>query len=140
MVDREIFFARLGALEGYLSDLRGLAERDRPTLLADRGLRAQLERWVHLASESAIDLSNHVIATQGWRTPATYREAFEVLAEHGVIDPELATRLAGWAGVRNIVVHMYLKVDHDLLLDAVEEDLDDLEALAAALIRQVERG
>lgn len=132
MVDRDVLDRRLGRLEEVVADLRSLQARGRAEVLGDRGLLAQLERWLHLAGECAADIAQHVIADQGWATPGTYREAFVRLREYGVIDEDLARRMAGWAGLRNVVVHAYLDLDHERLLDALDE-LDDLEHFAAAV-------
>lgn len=81
MVDREVFDVRLARLEQLLRDLRDLARVERERFLADRGLQAQAERWSHLAVECCLDLTHHLIADRGWRTPSTYREAFRILAK-----------------------------------------------------------
>jgi uncharacterized protein YutE (UPF0331/DUF86 family) len=137
MVDREVFARCLGVLERVLGDLRDLAALPRETYLADRGRQAQAERWLHLAGEACLDLANPVIADQGWPTPRTDRQAFEILGAQGVIPADLAARMAGWAGLRNLLVHLYLEVDHARLCDILTHDLDELEAYAAALARFV---
>ena len=133
MVDPEILDRRLARLEQTVGDLRALASTDESRFLADRGLQAQAERWIQVAVESCLDLAHHVIADRGWPTPSSYREAFDVLAHRGVLDPELASKLGGWAGLRNIVVHMYLDVDHARVLSILRNDLDELEAFAQAI-------
>lgn len=80
-----------------------------------------------------VDLANHVIADRGWKTPETNREAFEILAKEGALDDELASLMTGWAGLRNILVHLYLEVDHERLYEILEQDLDQLEAFARQL-------
>ena len=112
LVDREAFDLRLAKLEQPLRDLRSLAERDRSSFLADRGLQAQAERWLQLAAECALDLAHQMIADRGWKTPTTYREAFAILRAEGVLDGELAEQMQGWAGLRNVLTHLYLEVEH----------------------------
>jgi len=133
LVDREVFDRRLGRLEQLLRDLRVLAAHEREAFLGDRALQAQAERWLHLAAECALDITNHLIADRGWRTPNTYRDAFRVLREEGVVTDDLAGRLEGWAGLRNVLVHLYLDVDHERLWEVLAGGLDDLEAFAAAV-------
>ena len=89
MVDRETLDRRLAKLESCLRELRKLAPTQRAHFLRDVALQAQAERWLHLAAESALDIAHHLIADRGWRTPATYREAFAILVDEGVIDPQL---------------------------------------------------
>lgn len=138
MVDREVFQLRLAKLEQYVRDLESLAARGRDVLLADRGLMAQVERWMHLAAEAAIDLAQHWIASEGWRTPETNREAFRTLQREGILDHELAARMEEWAGLRNVLVHLYLEIDHGILLDALTGELDQLRQFSAALSRSIE--
>ncbi len=135
LVDRDVFDRRLGKLDELMRDLRALARADRATFLSDRGLQAQAERWLQLAAECALDLAHHLIAERGWKTPTTDREAFEILRAERVLDARLAERMQGWAGLRNVLTHLYLEVDHTRLHEILVGELDDLESYAAALSR-----
>lgn len=135
MVDREVFDRRLAKLEALLRDLRSLSENERTRFLADRGLQAQAERWLQLSAESAIDLAHHLIADRGWKTPASYREAFEILRAERVLDAQLSEQMQGWAGLRNILTHLYLEVDHSRLHEILAGELDQLERYAVAMHR-----
>ena len=138
MVDREVFDRRLAKLEELLRDLRRLAGNvPREQYLLDRCLQAQAERWLHLAAECALDVANHLIADRGWRTPATYRESFGVLREEGVLSGDLAGSLEGWAGLRNVLVRLFLEIEHERLWEVLTEDLDQLEAFAKAVVQAV---
>jgi hypothetical protein len=83
LVDREVFDRRLGRLEVVLRSLRGLAGVERERFLHDLALQAQAERWLYVAAECSLDLAHHLIADRGWKTPATYREAFMVRRPKG---------------------------------------------------------
>ena len=135
MVDRDVLDRRLAKLELLLRDLRALASTEQATFLADRGLQAQAERWLQLAAECTLDLAHHIIADRGWKTPSTYREAFEVLHAEGVLDRQLAEQMQGWAGLRNVLTHLYLEVDHARLLEILTGELDPLADYAAEIAR-----
>ena len=138
MVDPDVFDRRLAKLEELLRDLRALARVDRERFLADRGVQAQAERWLQLAAECALDLAHHLIASRGWAVPSTYREAFQILEREGVLTPALCVRMQGWAGLRNVLAHLYMEVDHRRLFDVLVRDLDSLEDFAAAIARAAE--
>jgi uncharacterized protein YutE (UPF0331/DUF86 family) len=99
-------------------------------LATDALLQAAVERWLHVAIESCIDIAYHLIAEQAWTPPDTARGAFESLAAHGYLTPELAQRLGRAAGMRNILVHEYVLVDRQILAASVRSALVDLRAFA----------
>ena len=138
MVDLEVFRLRLARLQEVLLHLRELQQQGRSQVARDPGLRAQLERWLHLAVESSLDLGRQIIASRGWRLPATNREVFRVLLEQEVITGRLAEGLEGWAGLRNILVHLYLDLDFDLLFDALEKELDQIEEFAYRVVQELD--
>jgi uncharacterized protein YutE (UPF0331/DUF86 family) len=99
MVDTDILRRRIDALLDYLSRLERFRAVDRRRFVADPDTHHLAERYLHLAIEAALDIANHVIADHGYEAPATYRDAFAVLAAHSVLEPDLAARLQGWAGL-----------------------------------------
>jgi uncharacterized protein YutE (UPF0331/DUF86 family) len=139
LVDRETFDRRLAKLEELLGNLRALAATPLATYLESVGLRAQSERWLQLAAECALELAHQLIADRGWKTPSSYREAFEVLCSEGVLDARLTREMQGWAGLRNILTHLYLDIDHERLHEILESELDQLERYATALARALSR-
>jgi len=135
LVDRDVFDRRLTRLEGMIDNLRRRAAGERGLFLSDQALQAQAERWLHLAAQCAIDLAHHLIADRGWSTPATYREAFAILQREGVLSAELAAQMEGWAALRNVLVHLYLEIDHGILFDILKNELDQLTSYAAAMVK-----
>lgn len=123
MVDEQRVRRLLGMLERY----RGLLAQDDPDPYRRRHL-------VQTCAQICIDLAHHVIASDGHRVPRSYGEAFEVLAEVGVLDSALAGRLVALAGARNVIVHLYAEVDDERLASMVRSGgLADLDAFATRI-------
>lgn len=135
MVDRDVLSARLSALESYLAELKGFRERSREEFVREPALHDLAERYLHLACEAVADATHHVIADEGFRHPGGYKDAIEVLREEGLLEEGLADRLKGWMGFRQVLGHLYLKIDHGRTWKAIQEDLRDLEDFAAAMAR-----
>jgi uncharacterized protein YutE (UPF0331/DUF86 family) len=135
MVDRQKLSSRLSALEGYLAELRGFRRYRRDQFLREPAVHHLAERYLHLACECVLDIAHHVIAASGLALPATYKEAIDALQGNGLIDEELAIRLKDWMGFRNVLVHLYLEIDHARTHRAIEQDLPDLERFAAAMAK-----
>jgi uncharacterized protein YutE (UPF0331/DUF86 family) len=129
LVDADVLRRRIDALLEYLQRLERFRTVDRARFVSEPDTHHLAERYLHLAIEAALDIANHIIADQAYEAPETYRDAFAILATHGVLAADLATRLQSWAGFRNILVHAYLAIDHGVAWDAIQNDLDDLRAL-----------
>jgi uncharacterized protein YutE (UPF0331/DUF86 family) len=122
---------RLLALQDSLAELARPQAAVAAELVADRVLRAAVERWLQIAVEACVDVAYARIAAEGWTPPETARSAFVVLASHGVLAPELALRLGRAVGMRNILVHDYVDVDVERLAAIVRDDLGDLRTFAS---------
>ena len=117
----------LALIERYAGTVqRADLEHDRETWLKVRGA-------LEVAAQCAIDLALAMISRRGLGIPQTYRDAFSLLARAGVLDAELATELEGWAGLRNVLAHVYTSLDLDRLHQALSETapLRRLHAVAA---------
>lgn len=62
------------------------------------------------------------------------REAFELLARAGLLPAEVARELSGWAGLRNVLAHLYTRLDLTLLHAAYTGDRGALRALRQAAV------
>lgn len=112
--------------------LRQIGGAERGRLPEDFRLLAETEHHVQVAVQGAIDVANHIIAEDSPWTPEDYGSTFTTLARMGVIDASLAERLRDAAGLRNVIVHLYLEVDIERLLSALDH-LDDLEEFSTAI-------
>jgi uncharacterized protein YutE (UPF0331/DUF86 family) len=111
MVDREIFSRRLVALRGYLGKLKAFLDAPEEEFVREPALHDLAERYLHLAVEACLDLANHWIGDRGLPVPDANRDTFTILEKAGELPAELAERLRGWAGFRNVLVHEYLEID-----------------------------
>ncbi len=64
-----------------------------------------------VATQEALDVSLHIASDEGWELAPTARDAFFVLARHGVLDPQLASDMANLAQLRNRIAHGYATLD-----------------------------
>lgn len=133
MVDRETLERRLRVLEDLERKLSGFTSIPEDEFVAEDPIHDLAERYLHLAVECLIDVGNHILATRSVEAPGTYREVFALLAREGVLSADLARRLQGWAGFRNVLVHLYLDIDHRITWRVIQQDLGDLREFRAAV-------
>jgi uncharacterized protein YutE (UPF0331/DUF86 family) len=123
----------LDLLERYATTVtRPDLERDRETWLKVRGA-------LEIAAQCCIDLALAIIAQRALAVPQTYREAFTTLARAGVIDGALAGDLESWAGLRNVLAHMYTALDLDRIHAALGATAP-LRAFGAVAARELGGG
>lgn len=85
-------------------------------------IAANLQR----AAEQTIDLANHAIRKGKLGLPKDSRDSFDILAAAEVIPADLAEKLKGMVGFRNVLVHDYRELDLGIMKDVIEHRLDDL--------------
>jgi uncharacterized protein YutE (UPF0331/DUF86 family) len=126
---------RLDALEGYLAKLESFRPVPREEFVEESTLHDLAERYLQLACECVADIGQHLISDLGFRHAESYRDVIAVLQEEGILEDDLAKSLKGWMGLRNVLVHIYLKIDHGKTYDTIETELEDLERFAQAVAR-----
>ncbi len=88
-----------------------------------------------MAIEAALALCYHISAKRLNRVPDEYAECFGLLGNAGVIPISLGERLQQMARFRNLLVHMYWKLDYGQVYDIVRGNLNDLRVFAAGIAR-----
>jgi len=85
------------------------------------------------ACQAAIDMAMHIIAKQHWGVPQGSADAFTILAKRGLISDELAKRLRGMVGFRNIATHEYQGLDISVVQYVIAQGKEDLVELCRQL-------
>jgi uncharacterized protein YutE (UPF0331/DUF86 family) len=127
MVDRDLILRRISDLENYLGQLAPYREIDLVAYQQDWKTQRIVERTLHLAIETCMDVADHIVADRRLRVPETGAETFEILAEAGVVPADLGRALGLMVGFRNILVHDYTRLDPAIVLRVLRTDLLDLE-------------
>jgi len=93
------------------------------------------------AIEACVDVAQHICATQGWGPPADNGDAIRLLGEHGVLAPALARSIRQAVGFRNVLVHDYVRVNDDIVIDRLKAlgDLQDFVSQVAAYVARDKR-
>lgn len=135
----EVNLDRLRELAGHLRDavrqLRELGQAPSDVFVADPRTTNSAKYLLIVAAEAALDICNHLAARRGARSPEDYADCMAIMSELGVIEPELATRLMRMARFRNLLVHLYARVNDAEVHRVIREDLGDLERYLSSVGR-----
>lgn len=131
--------AQLDLLERLLERVDEYAESvSREQLEADLDTWLKVSRALELIAQCCLDLAMEVVAKRGLGVPETYREAFVRLAQAGVLSVEQSTALQGWAGLRNVLAHMYTALDLDRVYEAMTKNKDELRVFGRIAARELD--
>lgn len=133
----EINLDRLRELAGYLRnavrELRAIGQTPKEVWLLDARSINSAKYLFIVAAEAALDICNHLAARKGGRSPADYADCIVVLAEMGILDEALMQRLVRMVKFRNLLVHLYWKVDDAEIYRIIQENLGDFDRYLAAV-------
>ena len=138
MVDRYIVRARIAKIREYVALLRKIRRQaNKASFVKDPLIYGNAERYLQLAIQCVLDVSNHVVADMRLNLPSDNRELFEMLAKHKVISTALSKKLTAMAGFRNVLVHEYLEIDRHRVYNALENELGDFERFIRAISKLI---
>jgi uncharacterized protein YutE (UPF0331/DUF86 family) len=88
---------------------------------------------IERACQAAIDLAMHLVASEHLGVPQSSAEAFLLLQQAGRLDEDLATRLTGMTGFRNIAINQYQNFIPGIIHHIMRTGYHDFTDLCTAL-------
>lgn len=122
------FAQKIAELQQLTKALRSLQKKiDRKRFLAEDFIRRAIERYLQLAIEATLDISDQIINEENLRKPTEYKDNILILGEQGILPKSFAVRFSHAAGFRNILVHDYVRLDKEKVYEHFKKDAADIE-------------
>ena len=86
-----------------------------------------------VAIEAIIDICNRIISKRELGFPQDYSDVIKLMSQEGVLEGDLVGRLVEMVKFRNMLVHLYWKIENDRLYQYLRENLGDFEAFKEAI-------
>jgi uncharacterized protein YutE (UPF0331/DUF86 family) len=137
MVDRTRLAKYIQDLEGYLKHLAELQKHPVEEFLSEWRIYDLADRQLHLALETFLAIGEMIISEFGFAKPDTYADIPRILFENKVIPNRLKDKLIDLARFRNVLVHDYLRLDHERVYQHVQADARIIEEFIEAIKRFV---
>ena len=134
MIDSDLVRRKLSRLNMYLDKLKPIASHTFNEYLSDFYMKTSAERLIQLIVERASNINSHVVIESEQRPPEDYTSSFIKAADTGLITHELANKLKGSGGMRNIIVHEYMDIDDKKIYEILPIAISDYKEY----IRQVD--
>jgi len=118
---KESILERLKKLETVLENLQDKSVDNLEQYKSDLDLQWIVERGLEVASSVIFDVGNHILAGHYKISVDEYEQILQQLAAKQVISSDLYNELSGLGGFRNILVHDYLSLDHEIVFNHYEK-------------------
>jgi len=130
--------ARVSRARRSVERLRKIALMPWSEYVVDEDAQALAERHLHILLESILDVASFIAARRGLCRGPTYRDVVKSILSNRLVPGELREVLLAVPGMRNILVHGYAEVRHDIIHKTLREDLGKLVKLLNILWREAE--
>ena len=129
----DLIRARCAEIDASLIRLDQLRQLPREAFLSNQDTLDVACYRLLIAIEAALALCFHVSAKRLHRVPEEYAGCFSSLEQAGLIPHDLSSRLQQMARFRNMLVHVYWKMDHVQLYEIIVTRLDDLRVFRTTM-------
>lgn len=132
-LDADLVRSRCQEIEQSLQRLERFRSLSRDGFLGDDDAKDIVCYRLLIAIEAALALCYHVSARRLRTVPEDYAACFQGLERASLIPPALSARLQRMARFRNLLVHVYWKVDYGRVFDVLQNNLDDLREFTRSI-------
>ncbi len=135
MADKDVVESKLNFLREYLVDLKEYETISLSDYKKNKKDQRFVERTIHLACESCLDIAAHIISTSGMREPRDNKDLFLILFENRIISEPVYEAMTKMAKFRNIIVHDYARIDPEIVVGILHRNVDDFRRFSKDIIQ-----
>ena len=110
MVSPEIINERLREIAENLKILEELKSTPKDEFCDNPKIFKLASYCLQISIQCLLDICHHIIVDNNWPRPVNNQEAVKTIARQNIIPSEFAEKISPLAGLRNILVHEYIKV------------------------------
>ena len=134
MTNPDVIKERLREIDENLKILAELKELDKEKFKSDPKIFKLAEHCLQISIQALLDICQYIIASNNWQRPRDNREAINIIAANGIIPRDFAKRILPMAGLRNLLIHEYLKINLDKIYRYLQK-LGDFRAFQKHIIK-----
>jgi uncharacterized protein YutE (UPF0331/DUF86 family) len=116
---------KLQELHRYLKELEASQNIPLDELKNSLAKQWQICHGLQLSIQTLIDIGNNILAAQGENQVEDYADIIDKLGEKNIIPLEFSRSIRGMAGLRNILVHEYARLDLSKIYSVLQNRLSD---------------
>ena len=125
IIDRNIILNRFNKMDELIEILEELKKKSKDDFLSNYLFYLSAQRALETCINICIDIGNHILSNNKNGKPETYSEIFIDLAKIDIIDDELKEKLIKMTKFRNLIGHLYMEINNEIIYGILQENLND---------------
>ncbi len=139
MVDKQVIEQHLQNMEEALANLGRYRDLSLEEFEKDLSLIWIAEKGLQILIQNLLDIGAHLLASEIKNDWDDYGEIILKLGQHGIIPRDFSEKIQGMAGLRNILIHEYLRVDVSKIYDLLKKRMGDFTEFMSYVQSYLER-
>lgn len=122
MIDIKMIGGKVDRIQRDLVYLTEFTDLSFDEIAKDYKTHKVVERIIEVVINAAIDINQHIVVEEGkGHLPFDFKKSFLLLSDFGVYPREFAEEISQSAGLRNILVHEYTKLDERKFYNSIKD-------------------
>lgn len=137
-IEPAIILNKLSFMDRYLNYLEEYESVPLEDYRRSLELQLAVERLIQLIVQVGIDINFYILKGLNAEQPKYSTDAVLKIAELGVVNQILATRLSESVKLRNLLVHLYENINPDIVHASIQDVLRDYPQYQQSLIQYLD--
>jgi uncharacterized protein YutE (UPF0331/DUF86 family) len=126
-VKSDVIMQKFEAIKNCLKNIKDVYPASREDFLRSYVIQNSIVLDLQRAVQSSIDVGSHIVRLKKLSVPTDFKDVFEALYQNKFISKKTKEQMIKMVGFRNIAVHEYKKLDLNIIISIVENNLVDFE-------------
>ncbi|NMG61032.1 DUF86 domain-containing protein [Geitlerinema sp. P-1104] len=124
--DASVVWRRLRKINSFITRLKKFEALTLTDYLESEDNQLIAERLIQLCTEAALDINKYILSKLGVldnRAHWTNKDYFLEASRQNILTPDVARELADAASMRNILVHLYLDINPEIVFNSIQKSI-----------------
>ncbi|USR91300.1 DUF86 domain-containing protein [Phormidium yuhuli AB48] len=124
--DASVVWRRLQKINSFVARLKKFETITLADYLESEDNQLIAERLIQLCTEAALDINKYILSQLGVldnKTHWTNKDYFLEASRQNILTPDVARELADAASMRNILVHLYLDINPEIVFNSIQKSI-----------------
>lgn len=127
MINKDLIIKKIEEINSFLDLLENYKDLEMDKFLNDRNVVDATKFRLINIMEACMNICSHIVIKMFNKIPESYVDCFKILGEKGIIDKELSINLIKMTKFRNLLIHLYSKVDDSEIYKILKQNLVDIK-------------